>query len=518
MDMNSIFLTITALLPLIWLFISLAKIKMPAYKAGLVALALTLLLAFLFFSAKPLMVAQAAAEGMMLAIFPILWVIFSALFVYNITVKSGSMDLIKSLLSGLSTDRRIQALILAFCFGGFLEAVAGFGTAVAIPAGILAAMGFEPVLAAAVCLIANTIPVAFGVLGVPVITLAQLTSIPLDRLSLFTSLQLMPFILLLPFVIVQVVTGSFKNVKGVIAVSLISSAAFAAAQTLTAAYVGPETAAVAGSLLSLAVTIIWIKIFPIKKIWSFKKDKGILQSEYVKKGFINTLKALSPYLIMLAAIAATRFIPFLGFLKEYPFTIHKQFYLGAGGKPMTFELATSGGTLFFIAAIIGGIIQKVSFKDMAGLIIKTFQQMWKTAATVISVVVLAKIMSYNGMVESISKTIALASGKYFAFLAPALGALGTFLTGSDTSSNVLFGGLQKQTAMRLDLNVDWLVSSNASGATAGKMISPQSISIAASSTGLSGKEGTLLGITFKYCIFYTLLMGVLVFVLEKLVK
>lgn len=508
---------IAAFVPLVWLFISLWKLKMPAHKAGLTALLLTVGLAFLLFGANLQQAGQAALEGMMLSIFPILWVIFSALFVYNITVKSGSMDLIKSLLARISPDRRIQALILAFSFGGFLESVAGFGTAVAIPAGILAAMGFEPVLAAAVCLIANTIPVAFGVLGVPIITLSQLTGLPLDRLSLFTSLQLLPFILILPFVLVHVVTGSFKNIKGVVFVSLLSAAAFAAAQTLTAIYAGPETAAVAGSLLSLAVTIVWVRFFPVKKVWRFNDDKGAAFEKQINKEFGSILKALSPYLIMLTGIAVTRFMPAMDFLKEYPFMIRRQFYFGHGGKPMTFDLITSGGTLFFIAAVAGGFIQKLRIRDMAGILVKTLKQMWKTAATVVSVVVLAKIMGYTGMVDNVSRTIAFASGRFFPFLAPAVGALGTFLTGSDTSSNVLFGNLQKQTALQLDMNVEWLVSSNASGATAGKMISPQSISIAASAVGLAGKEGIMLGITLKYCIFYTILMGALVFLLEKVI-
>lgn len=507
--------TIAAFIPLIWLFLSLWKLKMPAYKAGLAAAAITAGLAFLFFGAKLQQTMQAALEGLMLSIFPILWVIFSALFVYNITVKSGSMDLIKGLLSGISPDRRIQALILAFSFGGFLESVAGFGTAVAIPAGILAAMGFEPVLAAAVCLIANTIPVAFGVLGVPVITLSQLTGLSLGRLSLYTSLQLLPFIMLLPFVLMHVVTGSFKNIKGVVLVSLFSASAFAAAQTLTAIYAGPETAAVAGSLLSLVVTIAWIKLFPVKKVWRFSNEKSTAEEKQSDKNFINILKALSPYLIMMAGIAATRFIPSLAFLKEYPFTIRKQFYFGPGGKPMTFDLITSGGTLFFIAAVLGGLVQKLRITDIAGIMAKTLKQMWKTAVTVVSVVILAKIMGYSGMVENISKAAAMVSGRFFPFFSPAVGAVGTFLTGSDTSSNVLFGNLQKQTALRLNMDAEWLVSSNASGATAGKMISPQSISIATSATGLAGREGTLLGITLKYCIFYTILMGLLVFVFEK---
>jgi len=513
---NNPLMIISAFIPLIWLFFSLWKLKMTAHKAGFTALCLTAGLAFLFYGADLRQISQAALEGIMLSIFPILWVIFSALFVYNITIKSGSMELVKGLLAGISPDRRVQALILAFSFGGFLEAVAGFGTAVAIPAGILAVMGFEPVLAAAVCLIANTIPVAFGVLGVPILTLAQLTSLPLDKLSLFTSLQLIPFILLLPFILVHVVTGSFKNIKGVIIVSLLSAVAFAAAQTLTALYAGPETAAVAGSILSLAVIIVWIRFFPIRKVWRFSNDMSISTEKYAKNNFVSILTALSPYFIMLAGVAVTRFIPAMDFLKEYPFTIRRQFYFGPGGKPMAFDLATSAGSLFFIAALAGGFIQKLSIWDMAGILVKTLIQMWKTAATVVSVVVLAKIMGYSGMVDNVSRTIAFASGRFFPLLAPAVGALGTFLTGSDTSSNVLFGNLQKQTASQLGMDVEWLVSSNASGATAGKMISPQSISIAASATGLGGREGTLLGITLKYCIFYIILMGLVVYLFEKL--
>lgn len=518
-NMNFSFLNIAlAFLPLLWLFISLWKLKLPAYKAGFTGLILTSLLAYLLYGQSPLLMVQAATEGAMLSLFPILWVIFSALFVYNATVRSGSMDTIKKLLSGISQDRRIQALILAFSLGGFLEAVAGFGTAVAIPAGILAAMGFEPILAAAVCLIANTIPVAFGVLGVPIITLSQVTNLPLDKLSIYTALQLLPFIILLPFVLIHAVTGSLKNIKGVIGVCLSSALAFGLAQTLTAAFIGPEIAAVVGSLLSLFVTVIWIKYIPVKKIWRFKDDKINVEQSHEYVSFKETIKALSPYLIMLIAVIATRFIPSLGFLKEYPFTLRKQFYFGVGGKPLTFDLVTSGGTLFFISAIVGGFIQKLSIKELLNAMKDTLHQIWKTSITVVSVVALAKIMGYSGMVENISKAVAFSSGRFFPLIAPAVGALGTFLTGSDTSSNVLFGNLQKQTAIQLHMNTEWLVASNASGATAGKMISPQSISIATSATGLHGKEGLLLNITLKYCIVYTILMGIVVFSMERILN
>ncbi|MCX7749921.1 MAG: L-lactate permease [Clostridia bacterium] len=507
----NIFEVIMAFIPIAWLVFSLGKLKMKAYKASLTALILTLLISGIFFNMPVNFIAQASLEGIMLALYPIIWVIISALFVYNVTVETGSMAQIKKMLSGLSSDRRIQGLILAFGFGGFLEAVAGFGTAVAIPASILAAMGFNPVLAATVCLIANTIPVAFGVLGIPVITLSQVTSLPVKELSVYTSLQLIPFVILLPFVLIFAVTGSFKNVKGVIGVSLASGTAFAAGQTLTAMYVGPELAAVVGALASLVVIVTWIKLRPVKRVWLFEGEKGDKEEAREKISLKGALAAWAPYLLILGMIFIIRFLPFLGFLNEYPFVLKQQFYFGPGGKALAFQWLSGGGTILFISAVIGGLIQGAAFKKIFGILLKTLRQVDKTIVTVLSIVVLAKLMGYSGMVNSIAAALAAVSGSLYPLIAPFIGALGTFLTGSDTSSNVLFGSLQKQTAIQLGINQEWLTAANASGATAGKMISPQSISIAVSSTGLQGNEGRIFGTTLKYCLVYVIFMGLLVF-------
>jgi lactate permease len=419
------------------------------------------------------------------------------------------METIKRTLSGISPDRRVQALILAFGFGGFLEAVAGFGTAVAIPAGIMAAMGFHPLLSATACLIANTIPVAFGVLGNPVITLAQVTDLNLSRLSLYTALQLIPFIVLLPPVLVAFVTGGIKGIRGVGLLSVTAGAAFAAGQTLAAAFIGPELAAVVGSLLSLAVIVLWTKVRPVKRPWLFPGEAaaaagaaGVTTSEF--------LRAWSPYLIILGVILAVKYLPFLAFLKNPPFTLSAQFYFGPGGKHQTFALASSGGTALFVAAVASGLIQGATPMQILKVLGKTIKQLWKTAVTILCVVMLAKLMGYSGMVGAIASAIAALAGPVYPLIAPVLGALGTFLTGSDTSSNVLFGELQKNTAASLGMNAEWLAAANASGATAGKMISPQSISIATSATGLQGSEGKILGKTLKYCVMYAALIGVVV--------
>lgn len=510
----SILKTCLALLPLAWLLVGLGALKLPTHKAGLAALAITALVAWLAFGMSAHDMAGVSLEGAALALFPIVWVVVSAVFVYNVAVFTGSMETIKDTLSRLSPDRRVQALVLAFGFGGFLEAVAGFGTAVAIPAGILAAMGFNPLLAATSCLIANTIPVAFGVLGIPVITLAQVTGLPLRELALNTAVQLIPFVVLLPPVLVFSVTGSVRAIRGVLGMSIAAGAAFAAGQTLAAAFIGPELAAVAGSLLSLAVIVVWARLRPVSNPWRFpgEEPQQSAAADTRPIPLSRSLRAWSPYILILALILLMKYLPFLDFLNHPPFKLSAQFYFGPGGKAQSFALATSGGTVLFIAAIASGFIQGASFGSILKVLLKTIRQLWKTALTIVSVVALAKLMGYSGMVSSIASAIAALSGPVYPLIAPALGALGTFLTGSDTSSNVLFGELQKNTALALGADPSWLAAANASGATAGKMISPQSISIATSSAGLKGSESKILGTTIKYCIVYAVLIGVVVWV------
>lgn len=493
------------------------------------AMLLTLAIAATGFGMRPVHMLQASLEGVAVALFPIVWVIISALFVYNISLETGAMQKIKQMLSYISSDRRIQALLLAFSFGGFLEAAAGFGTAVAIPAGILTAMGFNPMLAASVCLIANTIPVAFGVLGIPVITLAQVTSLPLDTLTLYTAIQLVPFVILLPAVLIFAVTGNVKNIKGIIGVSMASGLSFAAGQTAAAVLLGPEPAAVIGSLLSLSVIVVWMKISPVKEIWLFKgeisggRDVNMISSRAKSnepKGItlMQALASWSPYLIILFLIFVTRFIPYLNFLNEYPFVLKRQFYFGGSGKQISFQLATGSGTILFIAAFAGGLIQGASMGKLAGILWKTFVQVKKTIVTVISIVVLAKVMSYSGMSGVAATALVSVGHSFYPLIAPLIGALGTFLTGSDTSSNVLFGNLQKQAAVQLGMNQEWLAAANASGATAGKMISPQSIAIATAAAGLSGNEGKILNTTVKYCIVYVIAMGLVVYFLAPVIR
>jgi len=515
---------IFAFIPILWLLLSLGFFKLSSHIATLTGLLLTCVLAFFTFRMPAAQLGGAVAEGVVFALFPIIWVIISALFVYNVTRKSQSMDTIKEMLTSISPDRRIQGLLLAFAFGGFLESVAGFGTAVAIPAAMMIAIGFEPFQAAVLCLIANTVPVAFGVLGVPIETLSRVSGLSLNTLGLFTSLQLFPFAVILPFILIYVITGSRRGIKGIFGLTLLSGLAFAGAQTITVLLIGPELAAVTGSLSALLVIIIAARIRNRDKslqIWRFELDGPFLESEGLseEKGRHRTskmIKAWMPYILILVLIALTRLVPAAQLLQEAPFVFGKQFYFGEGGKPLVIPLLTSGGSILFLSAIFGGLIQGLSGRDLLTVLCSTLHQTRKTIVTVLSIVALAKVMTYSGMISVIAVLIASGSGIMYPLIAPFIGMLGTFITGSDTSSNVLFGNLQKQTALELKLDPEWITAANASGATAGKMISPQSVSIAASVTGLTDMESRMLRFTLKYCVVYVFLMGVVVMAAQRI--
>jgi len=466
---------------------------------------------------------QAILEGILTGLWPIAWVIIAAIYTYNVTVETGNMRVINDTLAKISPDRRVQALLIAFSFGGFLEAAAGFGTAVAIPASLLAGIGFDPLFASVICLIANTVPVAFGGIGIPVITLAQVTGLSEEILSAYTAYQLVPFIVVLPFVLVVVMTKSLKGLKDVFDICLVSGISFAAFQTLGAVYIGPEMAAIIGSLSSLLAVAIYARLKPIKDIWVFPGEKAkyeiastksMVQKEEnmsAKKQFV----AWTPYIVLLVLIMSVNLLPQFKFLGDI-FT-KVQVYFGPEAKPLVFQWINTPGTIMFISAIVGGLVQKSSIKNLAVVLMKTVKQLAPTIAVVSSIVAMAKIMDYSGMVSVLAIALANAAGKVYPFISPLIGALGTFITGSDTSSNILFGALQKQTALQINANPAWIASANTVGATAGKMISPQSIAVAASATGLLGKEGEILKSTIPYCLIYALLLGVLVLAMESII-
>lgn len=501
--MSSSVLFILALTPIVGLMIALGVLRIPAHKACTSTLAATMVLALLVWKMPGLDVLTASLEGAVIGVWPIMIVIVAAIFTYNLAVETKSMEVIKAMLSSITTDKRIQVLILAWGFGGFLEAVAGYGTAVAIPASILASLGFDPLFAAVICLVANTVPTAFGAVGIPVTTLAKVTGLDVSMLSFHVSLQLVLFIVVIPFVLVMMTTRSAKGLKGVFGITLASGLAFALPQIFVARYLGAELPALIGSIASLGITI-----FLARRMNKSKEEPVTAASISPREGLLAWL----PYILIFSfvMISSPLFPGIHNALVHVKSTV--SIYTGQGAQPTTFKWIATPGFLIILATFIGGRIQGASFGKMLSVLGATMKQLTKSAITVVSIVAMAKIMGYSGMIASIALVLVRITGGFFPALAPMIGMLGTFVTGSDTSSNILFGALQIEVANSIQVNPYWLAAANTAGATAGKMISPQSIAVATSATGLIGSEGKIFNSTVKFCIGYVSVLGVLVFV------
>ena len=499
--MNDYMLFAIAMIPVLWLIVSLGVLKMPAHKTCSFTVILTLAIAIICWRMKFIDGITATVEGMAIALWPILLVIVAALFTYNLAVETKTMDVIKKMLSSITTDKRIQVLILAWGFGGFLEAVAGYGTAVAIPASILASLGFNPLFAAVICLLANTVPTAFGALGIPVTTLATVTGLEVVHLSYVTSIQLAGFIVLIPFLLVILTEKSIKALKGVVGITLVSGITFAVPQIFIAKYLGADLPALVASICSMACTILMAKAMNKEKVEA-KEDKIGL-----KEGVLAWL----PYILLCGLILiASPLVPSINsLLAKASSNIH--IYTGDATSTTAFSWINTPGMMILIATFIAGLIQKLKFTYMLDVLKRTIIQLKTSFITIMSIVAISKIMSHSGMTSSISFGLCAITGSFYPLIAPLLGAIGTFVTGSDTSANILFGALQTEAAKSLSIDQYWIAAANTAGATAGKMISPQSIAIATSATGLIGSEGKILSTTVKYCLGYVIILGLIVY-------
>ncbi len=490
-----------ALLPILVLLVALGVFKWPAHWVTPAVLILTLVLSLVYFQSQPSLAMNSALEGALIALWPIMIVIVAAIYTYLVAESTGSLEVIETFLSGITTDKRLQVLILAWGFGGFLESVAGYGTAVAIPASILIVLGFSPLFASVISLIANTVPTAFGAVGIPVSTLAQLTGLDVRLLSGLVALQLTPFIILIPFVLVVLTGGGLRALSGVWPIALASGLSFAVVHGLTAAFLGAELPALLGSAVSLLVTVVLASRY--RSVQSPPTNTAPQRKR-------DILRAWLPYLLMFAFILiSSPLIPPLNhLLKE----VHSELTLVAG-KPVRFYWVATPGVMILLAAVIAGLAQGASPSQLLRLFGKTLTKLGPSFVTVMSILAMARVMGTSGMITLIALSISSATGGLYPLLAPLLGALGTFVTGSDTSSNILFGQLQTEVAQKIGAGPAWLAASNTAGATAGKMISPQSIAVAVSATNQSGQEGNILQKTLPVCLIYVVLAGILVWAL-----
>ena len=498
--MNDLFMLLLASIPIIWLIIALNGLKLSGDKACIGALIISSILAYLKWDMSIKEILTAALEGGIFALWPIIIVIIAAIFTYNITLHTGAMDTIKQMVAGVTRDKRVLVLIIGWCFGGFMEGMAGFGTAVAIPASMLWALGVAPLPATLACLISNSLVTAFGSIGIPTISLAQVGGLEIGQLTWATVVQMAPIMLIIPFIMIIIVGGSFKSLKGVGHIALVSALSFIIPQFIIAKYMGPEMVVVVGSIISLLCTV-----------WIGGRNKAEVPEEYrieqteeetlskdinLKEGFI----AWSPYILIFTLLLVTsKVIPIIHEpLAKIKSTI--SVYAGENPEILTFQWIIAPGVLIFISALIGGSIQGASPSELFRILGESIKQMFKTMITIISVLATAKVMGYSGMVSTIAVILVSITGSFYPLISPIIGALGTFVTGSGTSANVLFGGMQVEAAASIGANPHWLAATNTIGAGIGKTISPQCIALGVSTTGLVGKEGEILSGILKWTI------------------
>lgn len=499
---------VLALTPILWLVCALMVFKWEAYQASIGAFVVAVVAALLGWHISVINLTTAALEGFLMALWPIVIVIIAAVFTYNLTVETGAMEHIKAMLCSVSADKRVLTLLIAWCFGNFLEGMAGFGTAVAIPASMLFALGLDPMVAILACLIANGVPTMFGSIGIPTTTLSTITGIDPITLGVTQAVQVLPFVILCPFLIVMLVGGGFRALKGATAVSLIAGLSFGVPVILTAAGIGADLPDIVGAVCSLAATF----VYALKSKAPIPSKYQLSQNKQETPSARQALVAWAPFILIFVVLLATsKLLPFVHDpLSSVKTTVN--IYAGNPDATLTFYWINTPGVLILLCGIVGGCIQKASPQQMLKVFGATCKQMAKTIITMLGVLGVAKIMGFSGMIASVAAFFVAALGGMYPLVAPVLGALGTFVTGSGTSSEVLFGTVQQHAAESIGANTTWLVASNSLGVSAGKMLSPQNIAIGCAACGLSGKDGQIMGRIAPYAFGYLLLMMAEIFI------
>jgi lactate permease len=540
---------IVAMLPLVTLFVLLGVLRITAWKAALVSLAVSVVVAVVAYSMPVGQALDAGVEGATFGFFPILWIVINAIWVYNMTVVTGHFDVLRRSFAKVSDDQRIQAVIIAFCFGALMEALAGFGTPVAITTVMLIALGFRPIKAAVVALVANTAPVAFGALAVPITTLATVTGLPEHTLAQIVGRQTPLLGFFVPMALVFIIDG-VRGIRETLPATLTCGFTFAIAQFVTSNYVSTQLTDIVASLVSAASVVLLLRVwqpahpyvpaeevdmvagstgaagpsgstgaagpsatssgsrrgsspgstgaavrgYPVVQSGSTAAELAARDSSHVDTGG-DVFKAYAPYLIIIAVFSITQ-IPVIRDALAAPTKSFQWPGLelqSASGKPSTvplfkFNWLAAAGTLMLIAGLITIPVIGISPAKAFRAYLDTYRQLAAAIVTVMAVLGLAYVMNASGQTASLGTWMA-GAGAAFAVFSPILGWLGVAVTGSDTSSNSLFGALQVSAAKEVGLSPALMAAANSSGGVLGKMISPQNLAIAAAAVGMSGKEG-----------------------------
>ncbi len=463
---------------------------------------------------------SAIGYGASFGLFPISWVVFWAVVLYRITVVTGKFEIIKDSVGSLTPDRRLQALLIAFAFGAFVEGAAGFGTPVAVAAAMLTGLGFSPFYAAGICLLANTAPVAFGSIGIPVVTLAGITGLPLSSLSANVGRICAPVSLFIPSYLVLVM-GGVRGLMGVAPAAILCGATFAGVQFYVSSFLAPQLTDLLASLAAIGSLVILLKLWKPKDKFFLEGDTNtaVLRTHSTS----DTLIAWMPYVLLVVFVLLWSMDSVKAFLGHATFQfpwpgLHNQIERIAPvvakpspyAAPYKLDLLSASGTACMIAAFLSALFLRMPFSELFDTIGATARQLAFSIFTIATVLGLAFLMNYSGATATLGLAFA-ATGVLFPFFSALLGWVGVFLTGSDTSANALFGNLQVVTARTLHLNPVLMAASNSAGGVMGKMISLSSIAVAAAATGMArSDEAKLFRFTLKHSIFLAVVLGFLV--------
>ncbi|MEG3128469.1 L-lactate permease [Pantoea cypripedii] len=521
--------SLVAVIPIVFFFFALIKLKLKGYQAGTATVVLALLVALLLYGMPVGQALASVVYGFLYGLWPIAWIIVAAVFVYKISVKTGQFDIIRASILSITPDQRLQMLIVGFSFGAFLEGAAGFGAPVAITAALLVGLGFNPLYAAGLCLIVNTAPVAFGAMGIPIIVAGQVTGLDSFQIGQMAGRQL-PFLTIIVLFWIMAIMDGWRGVKETWPAVMVAGGSFAIAQFLSSNFLGPELPDIISSLASLICLTLFlrrwkpVRIFRFNDVGASLVDQNLARQRY---SAAQVIRAWMPFLFLTATVTLWSIPPFKalfakgGALYDWVFTVPVPLLheLVARMPPVVgsatpypalfkFDVVSATGTAILVAAVLSVIWLRMKPKAALETFGETLKELALPIYSIGMVLAFAFISNYSGL----SATLALAlahTGDAFTFFSPFLGWLGVFLTGSDTSSNALFAALQATTAQQIGVSDVLLVAANTTGGVTGKMISPQSIAIACAAVGLVGKESDLFRFTVKHSLIFTCMVGVI---------
>ncbi|KVA12435.1 lactate permease LctP family transporter [Burkholderia ubonensis] len=545
-----------AAIPIIFFFVALAGLRLKGHVAAAITLLLSLGVAILAYRMPAPQALAAAGFGFAYGLWPIAWIIVAAVFLYRIVVKTGQFDVIRASVLSITDDQRLQMLLIGFSFGAFLEGAAGFGAPVAITAALLVGLGFRPLHAAGLCLIANTAPVAFGAMGIPIIVAGQVTGIDAFHIGAMAGRQLPLLSLAVPFWLVFMMDG-LRGLRQTWPAALVAGGSFAITQYFTSNHLGPELPDITSSLVSLVALAAFLKVWQpssarqtargaaggvvasgggaaalggfggVGGVGGFGSSTSREPSPYT---FAQTLRAWSPFLILTGVVTVWSLAPFKALFAPHgalaatvlKFKVPALDQLVVKTAPIVatpkaldavlkIDLVSAVGSAILVTALISIVLLRMKPRDALVTFGETLKELARPMLSIGFVLAFAFVANYSGMSSTLALLLA-GTGAAFPFFSPFLGWLGVFLTGSDTSSNALFCSLQQATAHQLGLPDTLAVAANTTGGVTAKMISPQSIAVACAATGLVGKEAELFRFTVRHSLLFAVIVGLITLV------